>query len=250
MTFNLTYDLVSRNWCISPIFFEIGIPDLVCKCILGSLSVTNHFWVTVPLTSDLVFKNYCVQSISPILFNVGIPNLGGGGVIHLWMVEWCIPFWVTLTLTLTSGLISRIVVLYYSFLSSNVSYARPIPLGAFVTCLWHFLNDVSYSFLQVTRTTIKAWMSLNIIKIPSLTTELAALEHLIRLVTTLAPLFLIGSSSLLQVTRTTIKSWMSLKYCQTRPPAAELAPLECQEKIPYSYYGRNVVITLVPLFFN
>ena len=76
MTLNLTSDLVSRNWCISPIFFEIGIPNLVCKCILGCLSVTNHFWVTVTLTSDLVFKNYCVQSISPILFDVGIPNLG------------------------------------------------------------------------------------------------------------------------------------------------------------------------------
>ena len=76
VTLNLTSDLVSRNCCISPIFFEIGIPNLVCKCILGYLSVTNHFWVTVTLTSDLVFKNYCVQSISPILFDVGIPNLG------------------------------------------------------------------------------------------------------------------------------------------------------------------------------
>ena len=73
---NLTSDLVYRNWCISPIFFEIGIPNLVCKCILGCLSVTNHYWVTVTLTSDLVFKNYCVQSISPILFDVGIRNLG------------------------------------------------------------------------------------------------------------------------------------------------------------------------------
>ena len=62
-----------------------------------------------------------------------------GVVIPLGMAEWCIPFWVTLTLTLTSGLISRFLVLYYSYLSSNVSYARPIPLGAFVTCLWHFL---------------------------------------------------------------------------------------------------------------
>ena len=76
VTLNLTSDLVSRNWCITPIFFEIGIPNLVCKCILGCLSVTNHFWVTVTLTSDLVFMNYCVQSISPILFDVGIPNLG------------------------------------------------------------------------------------------------------------------------------------------------------------------------------
>ena len=76
VTLILTSDLVSRNWCISLIFFEIGIPNLVCKCILGCPSVTNHFWVTVTLTSDLVFKNYCVQSISPILFDVGIPIFG------------------------------------------------------------------------------------------------------------------------------------------------------------------------------
>ena len=62
-----------------------------------------------------------------------------GVVIPLGMAEWCIPFWGTLTLALTSGLISRFFVLYYSYLSSNVSYARSIPLGAFVTCLWHFL---------------------------------------------------------------------------------------------------------------
>ena len=34
------------------------------------------------------------------------------------------------------------------------------------------------SFLQVTRTTIKAWMSSNLARIPSLTSELAALERL------------------------------------------------------------------------
>ena len=36
----------------------------------------------------------------------------------------------------------------------------------------------SYSFLQIRRTTIKAWMSLNLVKIPSPFMELAALEHL------------------------------------------------------------------------
>ena len=40
-----------------------------------------------------------------------------------------------------------------------------------------FLDGFS-SFLQVTRPTIKARMSLNFGKIPSLTSELAALEHL------------------------------------------------------------------------
>ena len=74
-----------------------------------------------------------------IFYIVWCRNPNFGVVIPLGMAEWCIPFWVTLTLTLTSGLISRFLVLYYSYLSSNVSYARSIPLGAFVTCLWHFL---------------------------------------------------------------------------------------------------------------
>ena len=42
------------------------------------------------------------------------------------------PFWVTLLLMLTSDLISR-------FFMSNVSFARPIPLGAFNMLLGHVL---------------------------------------------------------------------------------------------------------------
>ena len=41
---------------ISPIFFEVGIPNLVCGYILGWGSVLYHFRVTVTLTSDLVFR--------------------------------------------------------------------------------------------------------------------------------------------------------------------------------------------------
>ena len=37
--------------------------------------------------------------------------------------------------------------------------------------------DGSSSFLQITRPTIKAWICLNLGKIPSLTSELAALER-------------------------------------------------------------------------
>ena len=40
---------------ISPIFFEVGFPNLVCGYILGWQSVAYHFRVTVTLTSDLVF---------------------------------------------------------------------------------------------------------------------------------------------------------------------------------------------------
>ena len=46
-------------------------------------------------------------------------------------------------------------------------------------------------------------------------------------VTTLVPLFLIGSSSFLQITRTTIKYRMGIKKIyQSRFPTAELAALE------------------------
>ena len=43
---------------ISPIFFEVGIPNLVCGYILGWGSVAYHYRVTVTLTltSDLLFR--------------------------------------------------------------------------------------------------------------------------------------------------------------------------------------------------
>ena len=46
----------------------------------------------------------CPEHISYIIW---CRNPKFGMVIPLGMAEWCIPFWVTLTLTLTSGLISR-----------------------------------------------------------------------------------------------------------------------------------------------
>ena len=86
----------------------------------------------------------------------------------------------------------------------------------------------SSSFLQVTRTTIKAWMSLNFGGISPLTAELAALERLkktYKLVSTLAPSFLFGSS-FLQVTRETILSQMSSKFDQFQAWNVELAALD------------------------
>ena len=47
-----------------------------------------------------------------------------------------------------------------------------------MTTLVHSVLNGSSLFLQITRPTIKAWMSLNFGKIPSLTSELAALERL------------------------------------------------------------------------
>ena len=44
-----------RVRCVSPIFLGVGIPNLMCGCILGWRSVACHFGVTVTLASDLVF---------------------------------------------------------------------------------------------------------------------------------------------------------------------------------------------------
>ena len=46
-----------------------------------------------------------------------------------------------------------------------------------MTTLVLSIFNVSSSFLHTIRTTIKAWMSFNFGKIPSLTSKLAALEH-------------------------------------------------------------------------
>ena len=57
------------------IFFEVGILNLVCGCILGWPSVAYQFWVTVTLTPDLVFRIIMFGAFFPILFELGIPNL-------------------------------------------------------------------------------------------------------------------------------------------------------------------------------
>ena len=83
----------------------------------------------------------------------------------------------------------------------------------------------SSSFLQVTRTYMKAWTSSNFNLIPPPTPELSALARLKIVVNTLAPTFFIGSSSFFQVMRTTIKLGQSLNFGQIRPRDAELQPL-------------------------
>ena len=117
-----------RVRCISPIFFEVGIPNLVCVCILGWPSVSYHFQVTVTLTDDLqvivitmsVRPSVCpsvplrVQCISPIFLEVGIPNLMCGCILGLRSVA----YHFRVTVTLTSDLVFRIIVsgaylLYY-----------------------------------------------------------------------------------------------------------------------------------------
>ena len=53
--------------CISPIFFQVGIPNLVCVCIFGWRSVVYHLQVTVTLTPDLVSRN-CIESGAYLLY--------------------------------------------------------------------------------------------------------------------------------------------------------------------------------------
>ena len=88
-------------------------------------------------------------------------------------------------------------------------------------------------------TTIIYRTSSNFSQIRPRTAELAALERLKKfpktyngenLVSTLAPLFLIGSSSFLQVTRTTIKAWMSSNLARFPSLTSELAALERLKK--------------------
>ena len=115
-----------RVRCISPIFFEVGIPNLVCGCILGWGNVVYHFRVTVTLTltSGLVFIVITmsvrpsvplpVRCISPIFFEVRIPNLTCECILG-WQ---SVAYHFGVTVTLTSDLVFRIIVsgaylLYY-----------------------------------------------------------------------------------------------------------------------------------------
>ena len=93
-----------RVRCISPRFFEVGIPNLVCGYILGWRSVAYHFPVTVTLTSDLVFR---------IIVSGAYPLYYLRLEFQIWSVDASCDDsvayhnWVTGTLNLTSDLVSR-----------------------------------------------------------------------------------------------------------------------------------------------
>ena len=79
VTLNLTSDLVFRiKSGAYLILFEVGIPNLVCECILGWRSVPSHIWVTVTLTSNLASRTGIKSGVYPIFFVVGNPNLVNG----------------------------------------------------------------------------------------------------------------------------------------------------------------------------
>ena len=67
--------------------------------------------------------------------------------------------------------------------------------------------------------------------------------------TTLAPSFLIGSS-FFQATSKPIISRMGSKFSRIQPGTYELPALECLEKSPWTYNGRNVVTLLVLSILN
>ena len=91
------------SWsCISLIYFEVGIPNLVCGCILGWRGVSYHFRVTVTLTSDLVFIVIKCPSVRPSVRPASCPvhisyTLWGRNSkfdvwMHLGMAECRVPF--------------------------------------------------------------------------------------------------------------------------------------------------------------
>ena len=86
----------------------------------------------------------------------------------------------------------------------------------------------STSFLQVTRTCMKSWISSSFGQIPPPTQVICPCTSeklMYNVVNTLAPTFSNLSSSFLQVTRTTNKSGQSLNFGQMGPRDAELRPL-------------------------
>ena len=88
-----------KNFCvrsISLIFFEVGIPNLVCICILAWWSLTYFFQANVTLTSDLVLI-IIVSGAYLILFENGIPNLVGDCILGCVSVLY--HLWVTVILT-------------------------------------------------------------------------------------------------------------------------------------------------------
>ena len=99
-------------------------------------------------------------------------------------------------------------------------------------------------------------MSFNFGRIPRLTAvELAALERLKNRCTYISLLALLCLHFywfffILAGTRTTIKARMSLNFNQIGLLTAKLTALERLEKFLWTYNGKNVVTTVVPLFLN
>ena len=87
-----------RVWCIHSIFFEVGIPNLVCGCILGWQNVAYHFWVTATMTSDIVIR--IILSVAFLLYYLSLES-------QIWCVVQSVmyQFWGHCDLDLVSRII-------------------------------------------------------------------------------------------------------------------------------------------------
>ena len=126
----------------------------------------------------------------------------------------------------------------FQFLLDTTTNSRVICPCASEKSMYNVVNTLppsfligSFLFLQVRRTTIISRTSSNFSQIRPRTAELPALDRIKKfpytyngrkLVNTLVPSFLIGSSSFLQTTRTYMKAWMSSNFGKF---ATELRPL-------------------------
>ena len=82
----LTSDLIFRI-IISPILFELGIPNSVCGCILGWQSVIYQFWGHC----DLDLFSRIIMSGAYLIYYLRNPKFGV--LMHLWMLICHIPFY-------------------------------------------------------------------------------------------------------------------------------------------------------------
>ena len=110
MTLNLSSDLVSRNCIESGAYLLYSLRyEFQIWCVKMHLAMTEchipfsgHF----DLNLKPIFKNYCVQSISLIFFEVGSPNL-----VCICILGWrSVTYHFQVTVTMTSDLVLRIIV--------------------------------------------------------------------------------------------------------------------------------------------
>ena len=92
----------------------------------------------------------------------------------------------------------------------------------------------SSSFLQVTRTYIKAWMSSNFNQIPPPTPELSALVRLKNVVNTLAPTFLIGFSSFFSGNEDNQQVWTEFEFWPDRTKRCRVTALDKCQKLVFA----------------
>ena len=93
-----------------------------------------------------------------IFYIIWCRNPNFGVVIPLGMAEWCLPFWVTLTFTLTSGLISRFLypatkvwrgIMLYPSVSVRPSVRPSVRAHHFRSITWVFIHGIFSNFAYI-----------------------------------------------------------------------------------------------------